>query len=203
MAAGCFGCGDGASDAATSHPTRYRDELEVLRRGATARDVLPPAAHGGTYDGVDVDFESARHIGASTNRYRLWVSRGTTTGASAWRSSFDPTLVCLHLFDGRGAGAGFGCAPQATAANDPGRLMIVLSGGAQGAPGLRPREVVIAGVVPDDVREVWLEHRGERVADVPLSDNGFVQLTRTRVDGIGFLSASGPLRQRVNACQAC
>ncbi len=130
------------------------------------------------YPDVHIDRKSALRVGPASSRFRLWLTRAERIGGGSWQDSFDPREVCLHLFDEHLVLRGFQCASVRDVGR-PERLLMVLSGGAAGAPGLRPREVVIAGIVPSDVDEVRVG-AGSMTARVAAREGRFFSLHNSK-----------------------
>lgn len=161
-----------------------------------------PAVSDDSYPDVRIDRASALRADSGHSRYRLWLTRGERIGGGHWKDSFDAREVCLHLFDERLVLRGSQCAAMREA-DQPGRLLMVLSGGADGAPGLRPREVVVAGVALRGIDAVQVG-AASRFVRARVKDSAFLVVTRIDVDAVEFRSGDA-LRGKVvvNACQRC
>ena len=132
----------------------------------------------------------------------MWVTRGVKARPLVSVSGSESAVVCLHLFDDRDLQVAFQCAPRGEAA-EPLRVFTLLSGGAMGAPGLRAREIVLAGLAPPDARAVRVITRGGEAKPVDLVDGGFVFLTRAWMREISFVRRDGPQIVPLKGCQDC
>lgn len=167
-----------------------------------ASDELPPGAYAEDYGAFDVDRLSSRRVPVETKRYRLWLTRGIALDGNEWRAGFDRNVVCAHLYDDRNRAVAFQCAPRTELAI-PGRLLFVLSGGRQGAPGLRPHEVVIAGLAPRGASVVTAGTEKAR-GYARVRKGAFVLITRSYVDEVFFRDGNTVVAEvGVNTCQSC
>lgn len=199
--ASCGNQKSAASPANSAGPSL--ESIALFERPQLGRDRMPRLAYESDYGDVTVDFVSARRVRVRTKRYAMWITRGTKSGGENWNAGFNPSVVCLHLFDARGTPVAFQCA-SAGEALMLGRVFVLLSGGAEGAPGLRPHEVVMAGLAPVGARELRVVSSRGKGTPVGVQDGAFVLLTRRSVDGLEVRGSQGerdllPL----NACQEC
>lgn len=189
------GCGEREEDGVAS-----RVPIAVFGRVATADD-LRGGPVGQT--GLIVDRASVRRVRVASRRYVLWAFSGRQIlGPNRLAGAAFPRF-CLQLVEARGRRA---LATQCVAREQsgvPGVLMVALSGGAEGAPGFRPREAVIAGLVPRSVGVVGLIGLRAALGRVRVRDSGFLFGTRRVVAGLVFESAAGSVQTRVDACQLC
>lgn len=203
LVAGAFaGCGGQMRIDVVTDQTGLVDAVDQFQwRRSTPRDEFPAVADD-TYPDVRIDRRSALRVDAGKSRYRLWLTHGERIGGGSWSDSFDPREVCLHLFDADLVLRGFQCT-SVRDATVPGKLLMVLSGGAAGAPGLRPREVVIAGLAPDGADAVRAG-AASKSEEVPLRERAFLVITRIDVDMVEFLRGDQVRTSVVvNACQRC
>ncbi|MGB7158760.1 MAG: hypothetical protein WBD40_11875 [Tepidisphaeraceae bacterium] len=186
------GCGSSQSGSDTVERASHAptSTLPAFERPRNEDDVLPRLAYESRYGDVTVDFDSSRRVRARTRRFRMWIMRGVEARLSVSVSGSEPSVVCLHLFDERDMPVAFQCAPAAEAA-EPLRVFALLSGGAAGAPGLRAREVVLAGLAPSDASAVRVITRGGETKPVHVVDGGFLYLTRAWVREISFVRRDG------------
>jgi len=170
----------------------------VFGRPFGLADHLPS---GSKVENVLVDTTASRRLTRQSG-YVLWGAVGASTERADWSVGLDPTDVCLYVRGRRGMLISVNCAPVAVA-SIPGGLSTIVSGGAAGAPGFRPREFVYAAVLPDGVSSAQLLFGGDVVQSIPIRDNGLLIATRRRVDTVRFETQMGLLERPINACQNC
>lgn len=202
-AAVCFGgCGQAAPTANEPAPSSSIAD-RIFDGDRSSADRLPSTAYEADYGETAVDLGSSRWIPIRARGYRMWVTRALGNADAAWRSAFDREQICVHLFGRRAKPVAFQCAPIRDA-DRPRRLLIVLSGGAEGAPGLRPREVVIAGIAPVGSSSASIvTTRGAEIG-VAVKRQGFLRATRAPIAGLRVESANGMFYEiPLNGCQDC
>jgi hypothetical protein len=155
-----------------------------------------------SYGAIDVLSNTSIRVNPGNDRFRVWATRGSIS-RSEWSSGFNPSVVCLHVLDRRGAQLAFECAPERVAALS-GELRVVLSGGAGGAGPMAPREAVIAALVAPEVERVVLGPDLGRTRLVEIERGGFVAVARELVDSLRF-EGGGRLGSVVefSTCQHC
>lgn len=199
----CFamlGCGSGDGPGPEGGGRETDSVVGLLNRGATPRDVFPGATEDLRLQGVVVNGSSARRAVALKGGFSVWVLRGEQSGPPVLAEGGN--VVCLAVLR-RGAAIAAKCAAE-TVLGDAERLMIVLSGGAAGAPGLRPREVVAAGVVDDPAADVELVTDEPRVDAVANVAGVYWAHTRSTVKGIVVRWRDGDAQfMKFDACQKC
>ena len=151
--------------------------------------------------GVEVDVRSARRAGVLRSGLSVWVLRGERRAIRSL-ADVDGRVVCVYVLTLRGGALAARCAGGLEVAT-PGAVMIVLSGGRDGAPRFRPREVMVAGIAESSTRRAFFQ------ADVgrePMGLNGgvFFGMTQSPVRAVSFVDgAGGWLVKPVDTCQAC
>jgi hypothetical protein len=161
----------------------------AFRRAATPADV-PTAVQQGkltapVLNEAAADFELARRV-VSTSRDDVWLVPGTDA-------------VCVSsLRDG--AGGSGGCASL----DQIGRgYVVTTNGGAGGAPGFRPHEVFVVGVVPDGVASVTLNMKDADARTLAVNDNTFSADVFGDTDSISFVAPDGAHRVAAVSCSDC
>jgi hypothetical protein len=197
----CFtllGCG--TDDRSRSATERDRPASPVARsdRDATERAALPVTTDSLRLQDVTVDRASAQQVVRFGNGWTVWTLRGEQTGPAVLAEG--SAVVCLAIIEASTTIAAR-CAAE-TVLGDPARSMIVLSGGAAGAPGLGPGEALIAGAVPERSSRVWLESEIGEIA-VRLFDGVFVAKTRALVTELGVVRPGWRGSVAIDACQTC
>lgn len=161
----------------------------AFRRPATTADV-PSAAQQGKLTApmlneAAADFELARLV-VSTPRDAVWLVPGTDA-------------VCLSALRDDAGGSG-GCASLDQIRDG---YVMTTNGGAGGAPGFKPHEVFVAGIVPDGVSGVTLTMKDGSVSSLAVRDNAFSADVFGDTGSISFTAPDGPHRAAAVSCSDC
>jgi hypothetical protein len=197
------GCGTD-SPPATYEARGQEDEpsvLPILNRSAEPRDTLPAGPVGIHQTDVQIDRSSARFVKRLRNGFTVWALRGTQLGERVIETG-DPRLACVTVLDPRNAPLAQKCVPEQEVST-PGRLMLVLSGGAGGAAGLRSGEALLIGATGLVGTTVFARTAGgERIAG---SNGGLFLLgERVPVEALVFRSRGGGEDVlKLETCQSC
>jgi hypothetical protein len=178
--------------------------LALLRRPRAGRDSWPPNTNDRP---LVLDRSEGRRLGTGVSRrLGLWLapSRGVAEPADLVTTPETPR-VCLRVIPLSGpdrGGGGSSCVPTRQFVRQP-RILVILTAGSRGVPGFAPHQVIIAGVVPDGVRDVRLGLRdgGDLVQRV--QSNAFVFETVRIVNRLSYRTREGLVRQRLVTCQMC
>lgn len=112
-------------------------------------------------------------------------------------------VACLAVLDRHEQILAEKCAAE-RALSEPGALMVVLSGGAKGAPGWMPREVLIAGTASASAGDVAILTEAGDSRDVANSDGVFAVTSRSIVEAVAFGFDTSEARVvPIKTCQSC
>lgn len=179
--------------------------IAALDRPRTANDAWPS---GVSDRPLALDRQVGRRLNTrASRRYGLWVA---PTVPNVRDGSFVATvsvpMTCLRVIPLAGpdrGGGGTACIPTDEFGRDP-RILQIQTGGSRGVAGVAaPREVVIAGVVPNDVHEVRLETRDGHELIQRVESNAFVFHTTRLVHRISYATSDRRIRRRIWTCQTC
>lgn len=197
----CFvlvGCGSEDRPRAAAESDRNSLSADIPGREVSNRDALPVTTDSLRLQNVTVDRASARRVARFGNGWTVWTLRGGQTGPAVLAEG--SAVVCLAIVE-KSTTIAAKCAAE-TVLGDPSRSMIMLSGGAAGAPGLRPREVVIVGALADTTTRVSLVSDRSRAAGV--AEGVYWLNTRAIVTAVRFVTRGGEVNEVVlDACQRC
>lgn len=193
-----LGCGTEDRSRSVTESDRPASPVDRPDREATERAELPVTTDSLRVQNVTVDRASARRVVRLGNGWTVWTLRGEQTGPAVLAEG--SAAVCLAIID-RSTTIAAKCAAETVLA-DPARSMIMLSGGAAGAPGLRPREVIVVGALADRTTRVSLVSDRARAAGTA---NGIYWLsTRATFTGVRFVKRGGVINEvALDACQSC
>lgn len=198
---GLAGCGSDApqSESVASQAAAEPSLVPLLDRPRRAEDYFPPSEIDKRMTEVNPDPGSARFVGRLDNGFTAWVMRATAADQGALTDG--PDRICLYLLDARREFMSAKCGGRRER-DQPGRLMVLLSGGAAGMPGLRPREVIVLGVATAGFQGV--RFIGDRAAPIALSSGVFLGAAAFPVRGIQMMDGHGRwYRLGFDACQSC
>lgn len=199
---GLAGCGSDTSpsESVASQAAAEPSLVPLLDQPRRAEDFFPPSEIDERMTEVRPDAASARFVGRLDNGFTAWVMRAVAVDQGALTDG--PERVCLYLLDARRRFMSAKCGGRRER-DQPGRLMLLLSGGKDGVSGvLRPEEVVVLGVVDRDVSWVGLAPGGGR--SVALRVGVFVGSTRAEISALLFKNEGGVRREvKIDACQFC
>lgn len=197
----CFmllGCGTEDRSRSVTESDRPASPVDRLDGEATERAALPVTTDSLRLQDVTVDRASARRVARLGNGWTVWTLRGEQTGPAVLAEG--SAAVCLAIID-RSTTIAAKCAAETVLA-DPARSMIMLSGGAAGAPGLRPREVIVVGALADPSTRVTFVSDRSRAAGV--AEGIYWLNTRAIVTAARFVKRGGEVNEiALDACQRC
>lgn len=191
-------CGDSQDDRPVPSRSVDRSAIELLNRPSNGNDRLPSDAERLLARTVILDRHSVRQAGTLAGGVTIWAFKGTRSGAAGLGVG---EVTCLAVLDRLERVLADRCSAEAELV-DPKRSVVILSGGAAGSPGMRPREVLVVGLLGVDVSKPSLLADGGQLRG---GNGGVYWLTsRATVTGATYLvKGGGRIEMRFDPCQAC
>lgn len=155
-------------------------DSELAARFAALRGARPPGdllrerRPDGIESAAGANRAIARRVDDGKSRVAVWLIPGRQS-------------LCL-LVRLNGIDSGETCRAIGGAQTD---LLMTLSGGRSGAPGLRPNEVVVAGVVPDGSSHVVLTMMDGRRQGLPVVNNGYSAAVDGATESVSYVTGDG------------